>query len=72
MKKILGIIAIFAFGAILSGCDDRRLKHKVKHHGQKHGQQHKGKFTDRLPGDNTPRAPNCAADGPGCRQMIQR
>ena len=73
MKKIMGIIAIVALGAALAGCDDRRVKHKGKHHGQQqHGQYQKGKSNGRLPGDNGRRAPNCAADGPGCRQMIKR
>lgn len=69
MKKLIGIAVILAFGATITACDDRhRIKHKDKYHKGK-VERHHGKSMNRLPGDNQKRAPNCAADGPGCRQF---
>lgn len=74
MKKIM--VAAMALGMVtlLTGCPDNHRykqgkynKHTVsKHHGK--GNSHNG----RLPGDNGRRAPNCAADGPGCGQYNPR
>ncbi|RVU85796.1 hypothetical protein EOL70_04810 [Leucothrix sargassi] len=55
MKTLMGIMAVIALGAALTACDDRRHK---KHDNN-----------GRLPGDHGPSAPNCAADGPGCKQF---
>jgi len=61
MKKIMGIVAIIALGTVLTACDDRRVKHK--------GKNHKGNDIYRVNSGHGPKAPNCAADGPGCRQF---
>lgn len=61
MKTLIGIIATLAIGIALTGCNH----HKPKGHGK----YNKGKHQQHLPGDRGKQAPNCAADGPGCRQF---
>ncbi|PWQ93533.1 hypothetical protein [Leucothrix arctica] len=61
MKKIISIIALVAVSVVMTGCHHKNLK--------KHGKNHKGKVENRLPGDRSVISPNCAADGPGCRQF---
>lgn len=70
MKTLVGIVAVIAIGLATAGCNERHIKHAVKHatHGGGHHGHHKGKSPGRLPGDKGRRAPNCAADGPGCQQ----
>ena len=61
MKTLMKVVAVVALGAFIAGCDKHRTKHK--------GNSHKGKVENGLPGDRSVIAPNCAADGPGCRQF---
>ena len=64
MKKLISIVALVAVGVVMTGCHHKHMK--------KHGKHHKGKMEHRLPGDRAAIAPNCAADGPGCRQFNPR
>jgi len=60
MKKIMGIATLLVVAAALAGCH---------HHKKKDYRPHKGNHSGMLPGDKGKQAPNCAADGPGCRQF---
>lgn len=60
MKKLIGIIALLSIGLALSGCNPHKLKG--------HGKYKKGKRGHHSQVDKGRQAPNCAADGPGCRQ----
>lgn len=64
MTKLIAIAIAIGMVTVLTGCpsDGHRYKHA------KHKKQH-GKHYNRLPGDNKRPPPNCAADGPGCRQF---
>lgn len=65
MTKLIGIAIAISMVTVLTGClsDDHRYKR------DKYKKQHNGKHYNRLPGDNGSQAPNCAADGPDCRQF---
>jgi len=65
MTKLIGMAIAISMISVLAGCgsSDHRYKHS------KYKKHHNGKYYNRLPGDNKAPAPNCAADGPGCRQF---
>jgi len=65
MNKLIGIAIATSMVTVLTGCpsDDYRYKR------DKYKKQNNGKHYNRLPGDKGRPAPNCAADGPGCRQF---
>jgi len=64
MTKLIGMAIAISMVTVLAGCqsNDHRKHSKYKKHNN-------GKYYSRLPGDNRRPAPNCAADGPGCRQF---
>ena len=70
MIKLIGILFAFSMVTVLTGCpsNDHRYK-KTQHHKAHTHNPGGGKHTHRLPGDNKSPAPNCAADGPGCKQF---
>ena len=68
MKKLIGIAIAISMVTVLTGCPSDDHRYKRDKHG-KYKKSHHGKHYNRLPGDNAPPAPNCAADGPGCRQF---
>ena len=65
MSKLIGMAVVIAMATVLTGCPSSDHRYKQG----KHKKDNNGKHYKRLPDDNAPQAPNCAADGPGCRQF---
>ena len=65
MNKLIGIAVTISMVTVLTGCGSNDHRYKQS----KYKKHHNGNYYNRLPGDNKRPAPNCSADGSGCRQF---